>query len=74
MSDNLATKNGDESEQFAFVQTLEVTIKQDTNEVVLRNPKDNRSLSLKKSLCILTQTACLHTPHDKKKTDFGQAN
>jgi len=47
MSDNLTIKNGDASEQFAFVQTLEATIKPDTNEVVLRNPKDNRSIKLK---------------------------
>jgi len=47
MSDNPAIENGDENEQFAFVQTLEVTIKQDTNEIVLRNPKDNCSIKLK---------------------------
>ena len=47
MSDNIAIKNGKESEQFAFIQTLEATIKQDSNEVVLRNPKNNRSIKLK---------------------------
>jgi hypothetical protein len=47
MSENLEIKNGDEREQFAFVQNLEATIKQDTNEIVLRNPKDNRSVKLK---------------------------
>lgn len=56
MSDNLAIKNSDESEQFAFVQTLEATIKQDTNEVVLRNPKDNRSVKLKAKVEAETQT------------------
>jgi hypothetical protein len=47
MSDNLTIKNGDDRKQFAFLQTLEATIKQDTNEVVLRNPKSNRSIKLK---------------------------
>lgn len=47
MSENPAIENGNESEQFAFVQTLEATIKQGTNEIVLRNPKDNRSVKLK---------------------------
>ncbi len=47
MSENLTIKNGDDSEQFTFVQMLEATIKQGTNEVVLRNPKDNRSIKLK---------------------------
>ena len=47
MNSNLTIKNGNENEQFAFVQTLEATIKSDTNEVVLRNPKDNRSVKLK---------------------------
>ncbi len=47
MSENLTVKNGDDSEQFTFVQMLEATIKQGTNEVVLRNPKDNRFVKLK---------------------------
>lgn len=55
MSDHLAIKNGNESEQFAFVQTLEATIKQGTNEVVLRNPKDNRSIKLKAKVEAETQ-------------------
>jgi hypothetical protein len=47
MSENLTSKNGGESEKFAFVQTLEVTIKQNTSEVILRDPKNNRSVKLK---------------------------
>jgi len=47
MSENLAIKNNDDSEQFTFVQMLEATIRQGTNEMVLRNPKDNRSIKLK---------------------------
>ena len=47
MSENLTAKNGSESKEFAFVQTLEATIKPNTNEVVLRNPKDNRFIKLK---------------------------
>ena len=47
MSENQAIKNNDENEIFAFVRTLEATIKRGANEVVLRNPKDNRSIKLK---------------------------
>lgn len=47
MSNNLAIKNGDENEQFAFVLTLEATMQPDTGEVVLLNPKSNRSIRLK---------------------------
>lgn len=47
MSENPPIENGNESEQFAFVKTLEATIKQGTNEIVLRNPKDNRSIKIK---------------------------
>ncbi len=55
MSENLTIKNGSESEEFAFVQTLEATIKQDTNEIVLRNPKDNCSIKLKAKVEAETQ-------------------
>ena len=47
MSNNLIVQNGNDSEQFSFLATLEVTIKKDTAEVVLRNPKDNHSIKLK---------------------------
>jgi len=47
MSENLVIINGGDSEQFTFVQMLEATIRQGTNEIVLRNPKDNRSIKLK---------------------------
>ena len=55
MGENLTIKNGDENGQFAFIQTLEATIKQDTNEVVLRNPQDNRSVKLKAKVEAETQ-------------------
>ncbi len=39
-----------------------------------KKPIRHLSLNLKKSPYTQTQTGCLHTPPDKKKTDFGQAN
>ncbi|GEM_PF-1126012 len=50
MGNNLTMKNDDETEPFAFVQTLEATIKPETNEIVLRNPKDNRFVKIKAAI------------------------
>lgn len=44
---NANGKNSDLFEQLSADETLEITIRKETNEVILRNPKDNRIVKLK---------------------------